>query len=284
MGLYELTERLGHLEALDGVGRKLAHSVGRVFPHGPVKDALSGTWLGHSLHPVLTDVPIGTWVSATALDVLGDEEHEPAAELLIKLGLVASLPTVAAGLSDWSDTMGAERRIGLLHAAGNSAVSLLYLGSLAARKRGHRGLGVSLGLLGTGVTLFSAYLGGHLSLAMGVGVDQSTFEGGPTDWTSVMTETDLGTEAVKVDVAGAAVMLVRDGGSIAALSDRCSHLGGPLHEGEIRDGCVQCPWHASVFSLQDGSVVAGPARSPQPAYDVRVEQGDIQIKRRSAAH
>ena len=284
MGLYELTERLGRIDALDGLGKTVAGAVARVFPHGPVKDVLSGTWLGHSVHPMLTDVPIGAWLSAGALDVLGDESTDTASEILIGVGLVASLPTMAAGLSDWSDTIGSERRIGFVHGGSNVVVSLLYASSLWARRRGNRSLGVSLGLIGAGVTAASAYLGGHLSLAMGVGVDHTAFEHGPMDWTTVMPESDLGDEPRAVDVEDTTVMLVRRGGTIAALANRCSHLGGPLSEGELGDGTVTCPWHQSTFALVDGSIVTGPARAPQPAYDVRVEDGGIQIKARAPAH
>lgn len=284
MGLYELTERLGKLEALDSAGHKVAEAVGRALPHGPVKDALSGTWLGHALHPVLTDVPIGTWASASILDILGGEDTGRSAELLIGVGLAAAVPTVAAGWSDWSDTQGSEQRIGLVHGASNGAVTLLYGSSLWARRRGNRGVGVSLGLLGAGLTLASAYLGGHLSLSKGVGVDQTAFEDGPSEWTTVMSEAALGPEPASADVGGTAVMLVRHRGAIKAIMDRCSHLSGPLHEGELRDDCIVCPWHGSVFRLDDGAVVEGPARAPQPAYDVRVEQGDIQVRLREPAH
>ena len=284
MGLYELTERLGGIKGLDPIAEKVVDLVGRVIPHGPTKDLLSGTWLGHSLHPVLTDLPIGAWFSASALDVLGGEETEEAAELLIGLGLLSAVPTVASGLTDWSDTMGGERRIGLLHAAGNSLVALLYGASLWARRRGNRGFGVLLGLSGGGVAVWSAYLGGHLSLSLAVGVNQTAFEHAPGEWTATIPVDALGSEPHLVEVDGIPVVLVRSGERIHALLNRCSHLGGPLNEGEVHDGQITCPWHLSTFRLDDGSVARGPARAPQPAFDVRVEAGRIELRSRAEEH
>ena len=284
MGLYELTERLESIERLDGIAKQLATAVGKAVPHGPAKDVASGTWLGHALHPVLTDVPIGMWMGAVALDVLGGRRSEPAADLLVKLGLVAVVPTAVSGLSDWSDTLAGERRVGLVHAGGNGTASLFFASSLWARKRGSRGLGIALGMLGAGATVVSAYLGGHLSLSLGVGVDQTALEEGPEEWTTVMRAEDLGDgRPTKVEAGGVAVLVVRSGESVFALSDRCSHLSGPLHEGRLDGDCIVCPWHGSAFRLRDGSVAAGPARAPQPAYDVRVHDGGVQVKTRARA-
>jgi nitrite reductase/ring-hydroxylating ferredoxin subunit/uncharacterized membrane protein len=281
MGLNEWTRQLEGLQGLDGIAEKIASSVGKVVPHGPVKDAMSGTWLGHALHPALTDVPIGVWMSATLLDLLGGEEAEPAADLLVKIGLLATVPTVVAGLSDWSDTMGGERRIGLVHAGGNSVAAALYACSSWARSRGRRRFGIALGLAGSGATFFSAYLGGHLSLALGIGVDQTALEAGPSDWTRVMSADELvQARPTRVEIDGTAILLVRRGERIDALSDRCSHLSGPLSEGKLDGDRIVCPWHGSTFRLTDGGVVRGPARAPQPAYDARVESGGIEVRLR----
>ena len=278
MGLYELSRRLEKAEGLDKIGDPIAELVPKLFPHGPVKDFLSGTWLGHSLHPLLTDVPIGTWLSATVLDLVGGEESREVSEKLIAVGLLASLPTAAAGLSDWSDTMGGERRVGVMHAAYNTASLLLFGASLAARRRGRHGLGVAFSLVAAGTNSWGAYLGGHLSLAQGVGVDQTAFEGGPEEWTPVLPEAELPEgEPLKVDVGGTDILLFKSGNKIHALANRCTHLSGPLDEGEIDGSTVTCPWHSSCFKLEDGSVVNGPARAPQPSYATRVHHGQIEV-------
>ena len=130
----------------------------------------------------------------------------------------------------------------------------------------------------------SAYLGGHLSLSMGLGVNQTAFDDGSGEWTSTVPADSLGSTPQLVDADGTPVVLVRDGERIHALLNRCSHLSGPLNEGDVHDGEITCPWHQSTFSLDDGSVVNGPARAPQPAFDARVEGGWIEVRRRAPNH
>ena len=279
MDLNEITKRLEKEKRLDGVARTVGELVGKVLPPGPVKDALSGTWLGHTLHPVMTDLPIGAWTSATALDLIGGKESEVAARRLIGLGILASVPTAMSGFSDYSDTMGEERRVGLTHAAFNVAALALFGASYSARRNGSTLKGKALSVLGMGAASAGAYLGGHLSLDMGVGVDHTAYESGPEDWTPTVPESELEEgKATRCEVDGVGVMLTRHGGRVCALSDRCTHAGGPLNEGTIKAGTVECPWHGSVFSVEDGSVKRGPARSPQPAYETRVTDGRVEVR------
>lgn len=279
MDLYESMNRLENEKRLDAVAEKVAEVVGKVAPPGPVKDALSGTWLGHTFHPLMTDIPIGAWTSATALDVVGGKESEVAARRLIGLGILASLPTAMSGFSDYADTFGAERRVGITHAAFNVAALALFGASYTARRGGSNLKGKALSLLGMGAVSVGAYLGGHLSLDMGVGVDHTAYESGPDDWTPAVDESELEDgKLTKVEVDGVAIMLTRHGGRVCALSDRCTHAGGPLSEGTIEDGTVECPWHGSVFSLEDGSVRQGPARAPQPSYETRVIEGRVEVR------
>jgi nitrite reductase/ring-hydroxylating ferredoxin subunit len=171
------------------------------------------------------------------------------------------------------------RRMGVAHAAANSFSLLLYSGSYAARRRDRRGLGMALGLAGGGALAIGGYLGGHLSYARGVGVDQTAFEEGPEEWTPSVPESALqdGT-AVHAVADGIDLLLVKQGGRVFALSDRCSHRGGPLHEGTLADGCVTCPLHGSSFRLEDGSVERGPATAPQPAWETRVVGGRVEVR------
>jgi nitrite reductase/ring-hydroxylating ferredoxin subunit/uncharacterized membrane protein len=274
-----MTKRLEKEKRLDGIARTVGEVVGKVVPPGPIKDVLSGTWLGHTLHPVITDLPIGAWTSATALDLVGGEESEVAARRLIGLGILASVPTALSGLSDYSDTMGEERRVGLTHAAFNVAALALFAASYGARRNGSSLTGKGFSLLGMGAASVGAYLGGHLSLDMGVGVDHTAYENGPGDWTPTLPESELEEgKATKFEVDGVGIMLTRHGGRVCALSDRCTHAGGPLSEGTIQAGTVKCPWHGSVFALEDGNVNQGPARSPQPAYETRVVEGRVEVR------
>jgi len=236
---------------------------------------------GHSLHPLLTDLPLGAWTSALVLDLLGGESAEQAADRLVGLGIAASLPTAAAGLSDWSDTLDEDRRIGFAHALLNAAALAAFTASFAARRTGHRGAGKLLGLMGAGSLFAGSYLGGHLSYSRGIGVNQTALEDAPGEWTAVCGEDELSDgEPKRVGLGQIAVLLVREGGRVHALSNRCTHLSGPLNEGEIADGCVTCPWHASRFRLEDGAVVRGPATDPQPVYATRIRAGKIEIRQR----
>ena len=270
------------LDGLDGAGKAIGKLVRRAIRPGVVKDALSGSWLGHALHPLLTDVTIGTFTSALLLDWLGGEKSAPAAERLIGIGLVSAVPTVSAGASDWADTEVADdavRRIGMVHAAANATAVSLFAASWAARRRGSGGRG--LALAGAAALSAGGYLGGHLSFAEGVGVDHTTFEEAPDDWTAVAADGDLGDGETRcVEADGTAVMLARSGGQLYALSNHCSHRGGPLCEGELKDGTITCPWHHSVFDLRDGGLVHGPAAYPQPTWDARVRAGQIEVRRR----
>jgi len=120
MKLQDVASRIEKIDAIDKIGDSLGGVVKKLIPAGQLKDALSGTWLGHPLHPLLTDIPIGSFTSATLLDLVGGRRSQPAANFLAAVGVMATLPTAAAGLSDWSDTYGAPRRVGVVHAAANA--------------------------------------------------------------------------------------------------------------------------------------------------------------------
>ena len=282
MGLHELVSRIGEIEAIDRVTEPLTRTAKKLVPAGPVKDVLSGTPFGHPVHPPLTDVPIGCFTAATILDLLGGRKFEDAVGNLLAVGIVSAVPTASAGLSDWSDTYGSEKRIGLAHALANVAALSLFAGSLIARRRGSLALGRTLSLGGMTTLAAGGYLGGHLSYSRGVGVNNAFYQHEPEDWTAVMDAADLPAGSpVKVEAGTATVLLYRASERIYGIGSRCSHAGGPLEEGKIDDGdnCVQCPWHGSVFRLDDGSVVHGPASVPQAGYDVRVNDGRVEVRK-----
>lgn len=282
--LHELAESVGRIEGLDPLADRLASAVRGALPPGAVKNALSGTWIGHAFHPLMTDVPIGSWTSAMVLDLVGGRESRKGADRLVALGLLSSLPTVASGLSDWGDTGGSVRRIGLVHALANGAALALYGGSYAARRTGRRRMGVLLGLAGGGALGAGGFLGGHLSYARGVGVDNTVFEDGPDEWTATVLAGELEDgQPKKVSAGGIDVLLVRRGERVLALSNACTHRGAPLSDGELDGDCVTCPWHGSQFDLEDGSVLRGPATGPQPVWETRVAQGRVEVRPRAAA-
>jgi nitrite reductase/ring-hydroxylating ferredoxin subunit len=229
--------------------------------------------------PVLTDLPIGAWVMSALLDTVGGPAAEGAADLLVTAGVVAAVPTAAAGLNDWSDTAGPGTRVGLVHAALNTTALSLYLASLVARARGRRRGGQALGLAGLGVLTGGGYLGGHLSFGLGVNVNRTAWEQRPHQWTPVLAGTELADgQHRKADAGGAPVLLYRTAGTVYALASTCSHMGGPLADGAISDGRVTCPWHGSTFRFADGTIVRGPASTPQPCYQTRIQDGRIEVR------
>jgi nitrite reductase/ring-hydroxylating ferredoxin subunit/uncharacterized membrane protein len=271
-----VTERYG--ERLDEIGNALRPLADRLGP-GPLKDLLSGTWLGHPLHPVLTDVTIGSWDSSLFLDLLGGPDARAGADALVAIGVLSAGPTALAGWSDWNDTEGQERRLGLVHALGNTVVLTLYTGSWIARRRGRRALGVALSMMGMGLAAGTAWLGGHLIYDHGIGVDNTVFDQLPSSFTEAARLDDLPEgKPIVVNVKNVPVFLLRRGDEVTALHDRCTHRGGPLHQGTIEGDTVTCPWHASCFRLEDGAIERGPATVPQPSYMVRVREGAVEVR------
>lgn len=281
MDLRNLGERLEATSGLDRLARPAHRAVTTVLPRGPVKDTLHGVRLGHPLHPLLTILPIGFWTSAFVLDLVGGRRARPAADILVGLGVISALPTAAAGLADWSELNEPERRTGVVHAVANVAATALYGLSSLARRRGHRTRGVILGMAGATAATAGGFLGGHLTFRRGAGVNQAASAPPATEWTEIHADGTLNHEKptlAHLDGEALAAIAADDGPS--ALYGRCSHLGGPLHEGDLVDGCMRCPWHGSMFRTDDGTVVRGPVTAPQPAYELRVGGGRIDARRR----
>ena len=252
-----------------------------------IKNFLHGTWLGHPLHPAITDVPIGAWTAAAVLDGLelcGEKKYSPSADVAIGVGLVGAVGAAITGLTDWTGTDTKRRKVGLMHGLLNLGATALYATSFYLRKKkGCRKTAISLSILGYGVATAAAYLGGHLVFSKQVGVDHTaTAAEYPKDFVAVMAEIDMHDNSMKcLQVGEIPVLLAKQNGQIYALANTCSHLGGPLNEGELlEDGTVKCPWHGSIFSLKDGSVISGPASESEPKFDVRVNDGQIEIRLR----
>jgi nitrite reductase/ring-hydroxylating ferredoxin subunit/uncharacterized membrane protein len=277
--LEEAMKRLERADALDEPAGKLAKVVGQATRPRVVKNALSGTWLGHRFHPLMVPLPIGFWTGALLFDLIATRRARWAADTLVGAGIAAAVPTAAAGLSDWSDAEPEARRVGLVHASCNTLALLCYSSSLVARLLGARKAGVGLGLAGAAAISAGGYLGGHLSYVQQVGVEKKRFAGGPSSWTPVLDAADLAEGAPRVVRAGdTEVLLLREGDRLHALWARCTHECGPLAEGRFADGNVTCPWHGSTFRLADGKVVRGPAAASQPVYETRTADGKIEVR------
>jgi nitrite reductase/ring-hydroxylating ferredoxin subunit/uncharacterized membrane protein len=250
-----------------------------------IKNFLHGTWLGHPLHPIITDVPVGSWSAAAVLDgmeLFGKTKYKAGADAAIAIGLVGAVGAAVSGITDWTGTTQKKRQIGLMHGLLNVSATALYATSYYLRKKkGSRKTAIGLALLGYGITSASAYLGGHLVYAEQVGVDHTaTSVEYPKEFVAVLPENELADNSMKSAQAGeVAVLLAKINGEVFALANTCSHLGGPLCDGDLMDNCtVRCPWHQSVFSLKDGSVVDGPATEPQPKFEVRTSNGQIEVR------
>jgi uncharacterized membrane protein len=171
--LLAATERLERATTLDGPIHSIAPVIRAAIGDGRLSGLLSGQWLGHALHPLLTDVPIGTWTSSLILDFVGDQSTEAAADLLVGVGVAAVVPTALSGWADWSRTLTPEQsRVGLVHAAANLTAASMFSVSLLCRRRGRRGVAKLLSVAGAGALGVGGYLGGHLSYARSVGTGE----------------------------------------------------------------------------------------------------------------
>jgi len=248
------------------------------------KNFLHGTWIGHPLHVILTDIPIGAWTTAMVFDALDSmntrRQYRVAADMAVTLGLVGAVGTAASGLTDWQDVDPPARRIGLVHWLLNVVSVTLFGGSLIARRRGSRTAGRGLAALGYALLMVAARLGGNLVYGQKVGVDHTSSEKLPGQFTAVLSESDLEDgKPVRAEHDGTPLLVVRQGSQIFALAETCSHLGGPLSEGTLDGDTIQCPWHGSRFSIRDGHVVDGPAVHPQPCLEVRIRGGQVEVRK-----
>jgi nitrite reductase/ring-hydroxylating ferredoxin subunit len=252
-----------------------------------LKDFLHGTWLGHPLHPVLVQVPVGSWLSAGLLDAV--PPLRPAATAMIGTGVVAAVPTALAGAADWSEEDSGVRRLGALHALLNVAALGLYVGSLVARGRRRGALGRVLSYSGLGLASASASIGGHMSYALSSGVSHAATAARAmgSDWIDLGPLDDLpeGRPTLRPGSEGSAAIplaVVRRGVRVDVFVGLCAHLSGPLYEGTLEEvrgtTCLVCPWHGSAFDLDDGEPRRSPAANPQERLEVRMESGRVMAR------
>lgn len=285
----QTVNRQDWLEPLaDRLQSALSHAATAAGPAGQqVEDMLHGRWLGHPLHPALVNVPIGAWTVAAALDALeevsGNRTLGSGADAAIGLGLVGALGAAITGMADWRHTDGQARRIGLAHGLLNTGALALYTTSLILRRFKARRAGRGVAALGYIVANASAYLGGHLVFNEQIGVDHTADQQPSQVFVPVLSAAELPENTLRrVMAKGVPVILLRRGEQIYAIAETCSHLGGPLAEGKREDLSVICPWHGSRFSLENGEVLNGPSTYPQPCFETRIQQGQIEV--RAARH
>lgn len=257
-------------------------------PPRTLKSFLNGTWFGHPLHPVLTDVPIVAWLLTSLFDLIwllapASFWVVSASRVTLIIGLLGALAAAATGLTDWSDSYGAERTVGMTHALFNAAATVLYFLSLIFRLvvgPGDSFLAALFGFVGLGCVIYASYLGGEMVFTKGTGVNHTAWEAAGSDYEAVMAADAVEENKLyRVTVAGVPVALLRQGTQWYAISATCPHAGGPLNEGKLTGDVVECPWHGSRFRCSDGKVIGGPATVNAPRYDVRVRNGQVEAKR-----
>ncbi len=248
---------------------------------------LNGTWFGHPLHPVITDIPITAWLLTAIFDIIWLIAHTTWAAyggfVAVIVGLLGALGAFATGLTDWSDTYGSERHVGFNHLLFNTGALLLYLVSFLLRLIAGPGDGVAaaiLGFVGLGCVLYAGYLGGEMVFTKGTGVNHTAWEAASEDYEAVLPLEKVEENTLyRVTASGVPVVLLRQGEQVYAISATCPHAGGPLDEGTLQGNVVECPWHGSRFCMRDGRVLTGPATVNAPRYDVRVRNGQVEVKR-----
>jgi nitrite reductase/ring-hydroxylating ferredoxin subunit len=287
MSLMAILDRVADVTTFDKVIEPARRAVNAALRPQAFKDLLHGTWLGHSLHPVLVQVPVGSWLSAGLLDAI--PPLRPAATVLIGTGVAAAVPAALTGAADWSEQDTGIRRLGALHAVANSAALGLYVGSLVARGKGNGTLGRVLSYAGLGIATGSAAVGGHMSYAHSSGVSHSATAARAltSDWIDLGPLDDLpeGRPALRTGKGSSVAVplaVVRRGTRVDAFIGTCSHLSGPLYEGRVEEvrgrECLACPWHGSAFDLDSGSPRRGPAANPQEKLEVRMEAGRVMAR------
>jgi nitrite reductase/ring-hydroxylating ferredoxin subunit/uncharacterized membrane protein len=242
-----------------------------------------GRWVGHPLHPALSDLPIGLWAGVLVLDAT-DRDPAPrhgfdAAGMLSAAGILAAGATALTGLTDWTVSDDEDRRVGLFHGLLNTVAFGFQGASLGTRMTGHRSAARALAAASLTVTAAAGYLGGHLVFTRGVMVNRVAWTIGPRRWTRALQQADLPDDSpTAVEAEGRQIMIYRHRGRLYAIDNICSHAGGLLSRGQVADLTVTCPLHGSRFALADGCVRRGPASQPQPVLPTRVRNGWLEVR------
>jgi Ferredoxin subunits of nitrite reductase and ring-hydroxylating dioxygenases len=252
-------------------------------PIRPIQNFLNGSWLGHPVHAVVTDVPIGAMTVSIIADVIG---QPVVADVSLLLGVLAMVASAVTGAADYTEVDGNARNRATVHSVVMVLSLVVYAASLLIRSGSpsDRVVPILLALAGYLLLMLGAAIGGDLVYLIGTHVNRHAWRGAGTKWIKL----DLGglddipeggPTKLKAGINDLAV--IREGDRILAVHAQCAHAGGPLAEGSIVAGAIQCPWHGSRFRLIDGHNVRGPAMYDQPAYEVRrAEAGGWEVLRR----
>jgi nitrite reductase/ring-hydroxylating ferredoxin subunit len=215
----------------------------------------------------------------TVASISRSRNLQTGADVTLATGLAASIGAATTGWTDWSDTYGQDRKVGLLHGLTMGTVVVTYTAALIARLLGARRAGVMLANTGLALVTVGAYLGGDEVYDLGYSVNRTAYNSGPSDFVPVLSESELEADTpTKVDAEGRSVLLVKQSGQVFALDDTCVHAGCSLSGGQIEGRSIICPCHGSQYELDSGSVINGPATRPEPTLAVRLRNGMIEVK------
>ena len=287
MSLLGFLDRVADVSAFDKAIEPARRLVLAALKPQALRDLLHGTWLGHPLHPVLVQLPVGSWTSAGLLDAV--PPFRPAATVLIGTGVAAAVPASLSGAADWSQQATGVRRLGALHAVLIMTALGFYVGSLVARGKGRGALGRVLSYTGLGIATGSAAIGGHMSYAQSSGASHAAAAARALtpEWIDLGPLDDLpeGRPALRTGKGGGVAVplaVVRRGARVDVFIGACAHLSGRLYEGRVEsvrgDDCLVCPWHGSAYDLESGHPRRGPAANPQEKLEVRMEAGRVMAR------
>jgi nitrite reductase/ring-hydroxylating ferredoxin subunit/uncharacterized membrane protein len=243
-------------------------------PIRPIKDFLHGKWLGHSVHAVLTDLPLGVLSLTVLFDLL---DLRQAADISLIVGVLGMAAAALAGAADYSDTDDDARSAATVHATLMVLALSVYLVSIWLRlgpPAGDRTLAVATQLIAYGLLLAGAYVGGELVYALGNMVNRHAWRfGTKSDWVKLDVPELAENKPTAAKAGAQSLVVVRVGETVYALHAQCAHAGGPLPGGKVVDGCIECPWHFSRYDLATGKRTQGPTTFDQPRYEVRAADG-----------
>jgi nitrite reductase/ring-hydroxylating ferredoxin subunit/uncharacterized membrane protein len=235
----------------------------------PIQSFLNGTWLGHPIHAVLTDVPIGAYTLVIILDVL---DQRSAADVALVFGILSMVAAAAAGFADYAETDGLPRQRATVHSSLMIVALVIYLLSLYLRwlNPADRTVPIAASIVAYLVLTAGAYVGGDVVYVLGNMVDRHAFRSRTSKWTALEAPADIPEGAlIKAKAAGQALVLVRHGDTINGIHDVCAHAGCSLADGKIVDSMIECPCHGSRYEIANGHVRRGPSVYDQPAYEIR---------------
>jgi nitrite reductase/ring-hydroxylating ferredoxin subunit/uncharacterized membrane protein len=258
--------------------------LGALFhPIRPIQNVLNGSWLGHPVHAVVTDVPIG----ALTVSIVADLISQPiVADVALLIGVLAMVASAVTGAADYAEVDGTARARATVHSAIMVVALVVYAISLLIRSGNppDRMIPIVLAVVGYLLVSLGAMIGGDLVYLIGTHINRHAWRGAGAKWIKL----DLGDlpdipegGPTKLRAGINELAVIRNGDRILAVHAQCAHAGGPLAEGSLVGDAIECPWHGSRFRLADGHVVRGPAMYDQPAYDVRrAESGGWEVQRR----